>query len=184
MFIKRNISVICDHQLIKYPVEILSGFDKEMRPAILLLIGQAFSAKAGSIRLEKTLIPISLKRADKIIAVSQFIKDEIIKYYKINPDKIECVYNAIGNEFLNPPTGGEISEEHLKEVKNKYNLPKKFILYIGTLQPRKNIPQLIEAFARIKNKLGDFKLVICGDKKAHNYDKRIGKFSKNKQSGK
>jgi glycosyltransferase involved in cell wall biosynthesis len=121
----------------------------------------------------KILIPVSLKRADKIVAVSQFTKDEIIKFYKINPEKIECVYNSIGDEFLNPPTGGEISEEQLKKVKNKYNLPEKFILYIGTLQPRKNIPQLIEAFARIKNKLGDFKLVICGNKKAHNFDKKI-----------
>ena len=121
----------------------------------------------------KILIPISLKRADKIVAVSQFTKDEIIKFYKINPEKIECVYNSIGDEFLNPPADGEISEEHLKEVKNKYNLPEKFILYIGTLQPRKNIPQLIEAFGSIKDKLRDFKLVICGNKKAYNYDKKI-----------
>lgn len=116
----------------------------------------------------KTLIPISLRRADKVIAVSEFTKDEIIKFYKINSEKIECVYNSISDEFLN-----EVSEEQLKEVRGKYNLPEKFILYIGTLQPRKNIPQLIEAFARIKDKLGNFKLVVCGNKKARNYDQRI-----------
>lgn len=117
----------------------------------------------------KILIPISLRRADKIIAVSEFTKDEIIKFYKISPEKIECVYNAISDEFSN----NNVSEEQLKETKNKYNLPDKFILYVGTLQPRKNIPQLIEAFSRIKGKLENFKLVICGNKKAHNYDKRI-----------
>ncbi len=49
----------------------------------------------------KTLIPFSLKRADKIIAVSQFTKNDIVKYYKINPDKIDVIYNAIGDNFLN-----------------------------------------------------------------------------------
>ena len=117
----------------------------------------------------KTLIPISLKRADKIIAVSQFTREEIIKFYKIAPGKVDYVYNSISDEFLD----GDIPEEKLREVKNKYALPEKFILYIGTLQPRKNIPQLIEAFARIKDRLGEFKLVICGNKQGHNYDRRI-----------
>jgi glycosyltransferase involved in cell wall biosynthesis len=47
----------------------------------------------------KTLIPTSLKKADKIIAVSQFTKGEIIKYYKINPNKVEVVCNAVGDNF-------------------------------------------------------------------------------------
>lgn len=121
----------------------------------------------------KTLIPISLKRADKIIAVSEFTKKEIVEYYKINSNKIECVYNSIGDDFLNPPAGGEISDERKLEVKIKYNLPDKFVLYIGTLQPRKNIPMLIDAYAKTRDKLGDIKLVICGNQKAHNYDRKI-----------
>ena len=121
----------------------------------------------------KTLIPISLRRADKIIAVSEFTKDEIIKYYKINPEKIECVYNAISDEFLSSPTDGEISQERLDETREKYNLPEKFILYVGTLQPRKNIPMLIEAYAKTKDSLGNIKLVICGNRNAYNYDVKI-----------
>jgi len=124
----------------------------------------------------KTLIPISLKRADKIIAVSEFTKEEIIKYYRINPEKIECVYNSINDNFLTD----EVSEEKVREVKIKYNLPENFILYIGTLQPRKNIPQLIKAFGRIKDRLGNFKLVICGNKKSHNYDEKIEESIKTK----
>jgi glycosyltransferase involved in cell wall biosynthesis len=117
----------------------------------------------------KTLIPISLQRADKIIAVSEFTKNEIIKFYKIEPGKIECVYNSISDEFLTD----EIFQEKLDGTRKKYNLPDKFILYIGTLQPRKNIPMLLEAYAKTKDRLGDIKLVICGNQKAHNYDKRI-----------
>lgn len=129
----------------------------------------------------RTLIPISLKRADKIIAVSEFTRDEIIQFYKINPGKVECVYNSIGSEF----SAEEISEEKKRAVRKKYNLPEKFILYVGTLQPRKNVPMLVDAYAKIKEKLGDTKLVIVGNKKAHNYDEKIdGAVLKNKLENK
>jgi glycosyltransferase involved in cell wall biosynthesis len=117
----------------------------------------------------KTLIPLSLKRADKIVGVSEFTCNEIKNYYKIDADKVECITNAVSDDFL----AQEITLERKKEVKDKYKLPDKFILYVGTLQPRKNIAQLIEAFARIKGRVGDVKLVICGNKQAHNFDSKI-----------
>ncbi len=116
----------------------------------------------------KILIPRSLKRADLIIAVSEFTKQEIEKYYRISPDKIKVVYNAVPDNF-------EKGTGDLEEIRKKYSLPKKFILYVGTLQPRKNIPMLIEAFAQMKNKVQGLKLVIVGNKKAHNFDKKIEK---------
>jgi LCP family protein required for cell wall assembly len=114
------------------------------------------------------LIPKSLKRADKIVAVSEFTKSEIVKYYKIDPEKIEVIYNALEDNFKE-----EISEEKLLEVRKKYNLPEKFILYLGTLQPRKNVASLIGAFAQIKDKIPDFKLVLAGNRNAHNFDQKI-----------
>ena len=122
----------------------------------------------------KSLIPLSLERADKILAVSRFTQDEIIKYYKIDPKKIDWFHNAVSDDFLVQ----DISEEKIKIIKKKYNLPERYILYLGTLQPRKNIPALIEAFALLKVeldlklKLNFTKLVIAGGK-GHNYDKLI-----------
>jgi glycosyltransferase involved in cell wall biosynthesis len=116
----------------------------------------------------KTLIPISLRRADAIIAVSEFTKNEIISYYKTDPDKIHVAYNSIADEFSIRP-----SDDEKGAARKKYGLPEKYILYIGTLQPRKNIPSLIEAFARIQSKIPDLGLVIGGNKNAHNFDKRI-----------
>jgi len=113
------------------------------------------------------LIPMSMRRSDKIIAVSQFTKDEIIKYYKINSDKIEVVFNSINISNI------DLTQELKTVIRKKYNLPEKFIFYIGTLQPRKNVATLIEAYAKIRNKIPEFKLVIAGDKKAHNFDKKI-----------
>ena len=112
------------------------------------------------------LIPKSFKRADKIIAVSQFTRDEIIKYYKIAPEKVEYIYNAVADDFSKQ----DISPEKLKQAREKYDLPEKFILYLGTLQPRKNIPTLIEAVNKIDKK--DIKLVIAGGK-SHNFDPKI-----------
>lgn len=117
----------------------------------------------------KILIPLSLKRADRIIAVSKFTKDEIVDFYKISQEKIEWIHNSIGEEFLSRDS----SVSELERVKNKYNLPEKFILYIGTLQPRKNIPQLIAAFGQMRKDVQGFKLVICGNKQARNYDSRM-----------
>ncbi len=119
----------------------------------------------------KILIPLSLQRADKIIGVSKFTRDEIVKYYKIDPGKVDFIYNAVGSEFLNE----DFSRERLESVKRKYDLPGKFIFYIGTLQPRKNIPALIKSYSKIKDRLGDIKLVLAGNKKARNADKKINK---------
>lgn len=123
----------------------------------------------------KLLIPHSLKRADMIVAVSEFTRDEIIKYYKINSIKIEVIYNAVAEDFLHPSTGEEISTEERQIISQKYALSEDFLLYMGTLQPRKNIPFLIRGFVEINKKIPNLKLVIAGKRDAHNFDKKIEK---------
>jgi len=112
----------------------------------------------------KTLIPRSLRMAAKIVAVSAFTKNEIEKYYKIPAEKIAVAENGIDFEIYNRP----ISSEKLEQTKRKYKLPEKFVLYIGTLQPRKNIPVLLKAAKDL-----DTKLVIAGNRNAHNFDPEI-----------
>lgn len=127
----------------------------------------------------KLLIPISLKRADKIIGVSKFTHDEVIKYYNVKPEKVTWVHNAVSEGFLKQ----EVSAEIIEKIKNKYSLPEKYILYLGTLQPRKNIVTLLEAYNLEQKKLGDMKLVIAGGK-GHNFDRNIEKFIKKYKMGK
>src|SRR6185369_13403655 len=110
------------------------------------------------------LIPRSLRRSDLIVTPSQFTKDEIIKYYGIGRDKICVVQNAIGDEFMIHAENNKVM------VTEKYHLPKRFILSLGTLQPRKNIPFLIRAFALLQKRLPDVSLVIVGSKNAHHTD--------------
>jgi glycosyltransferase involved in cell wall biosynthesis len=117
----------------------------------------------------KKLIPCTLKRADKILGVSRFTQDEIVKHYEIDPKKVDWFYNAVSEDFK----AQNISEKKIEEVREKYKLPQKYILYIGTLQPRKNIPALVEAYALLKlelaTKTNPIKLVVAGGK-GHNYD--------------
>ncbi|MDP1884539.1 MAG: glycosyltransferase family 1 protein [Candidatus Moranbacteria bacterium] len=120
-----------------------------------------------------TLIPLSLRRADKTIGVSRFTAQEIIDHYGVAPEKVDWIHNAVADSFRESHT-----KEELEVVRRKYSLPQNFILYIGTLQPRKNLPALIEAYVRIPTeKRGYCKLVLAGGR-AHNFDQRIDEFIK------
>ncbi len=129
------------------------------------------------------LIPLSIRRSDKIIAVSEFTKTEIEKYYPQAKGKIEVVYNSVSLQITNPSALTEEMQTQeeifkMKQVCKKYNLPEKYILYLGTLQPRKNIPTLIEAYLKIADKIPDIKLVIAGNLDTHNVDKKLLKYFK------
>lgn len=116
------------------------------------------------------LIPRSLRRADRIIAVSEFTKREIIEHYGVDAKKIDVVLNALSGDFSRFE---DVSSERVVMVREKYGLPETFILYVGTLQPRKNVPALIRAFARIQDRISDTRLVIVGNRQGYHYDTAI-----------
>ncbi len=91
---------------------------------------------------------------DKIIAVSENTKKDLMELYKVASEKVEVIYSGVSG-------GADISD--VEAVKKKYNLPDNFILFLGTLEPRKNIEGLIWAFEIFKRaeKIG-YKLVIVG----------------------
>lgn len=119
------------------------------------------------------LIPLSLERADKIIAVSEFTKKEIIKYYQIDKNKIKVVHNGDASNLLGK------AKKSFKKTLDKIGIKKPYLFYTGTHQPRKDIPTLIKSFFSLKISLdniqNDLKLVIGGKLKAHNYDTEIDK---------
>lgn len=110
----------------------------------------------------KNDIQYSVDRSDKIITVSESSKNDIIKFLNVDESKIEIVYNGVDYEKFNK----YYTEDIKLIVRNKYNLPQNYILYMGTLEPRKNIDSIIEAFALIKKQkdFDNIKLVIAGKK--------------------
>ncbi len=115
------------------------------------------------VTIYKELFPKTLKTADKIIAVSNHTKQDLIKYYGIPEDNIQVIYEAADSVFKPP------SLEEKETVARRYNLNFPYILYVGTLEPRKNILILIKAFEMLKEADAGRKLVITG-KKGWKYD--------------
>lgn len=123
-------------------------------------------AKRDALALN-TLIPPSIKRADAIIGVSNFSKEEIEKYYHCPADKVFAIHPAVEERYFR--LGGRKEAE--AKVAGIIGNHSPFILHISSLQPRKNVPLIISAFGKIKKDLSNnLKLVIVGKKGGHNYD--------------
>lgn len=103
-------------------------------------------------------VPRSIKKADFILADSGNTRKDLLELMGVPLDKIEILYAGVGENFK--PSNGE-------KARTRYGLPQRFILSLGTLEPRKNFPRLIRAFAMLKENLkpgNDLKLVIAGRK--------------------
>tara|TARA_Y100001933_G_scaffold219735_1_gene228553 strand:- start:12408 stop:13532 length:1125 start_codon:yes stop_codon:yes gene_type:complete len=98
------------------------------------------------------------EKANKIIAVSTQTKKDIIKFFNISEDKITVIYQGCNNIFQK-----EITIDKQNLVAKKYNLPNKFLLYVGTIEERKNLLSLIKAIKKIPNQ----KLVVIGNGKKY-----------------
>ena len=97
----------------------------------------------------------SVKKASKVITISNSSKDDIIKYYKIPEKKVSVVHLGLK----------DLPMESSSRDLSKFGVTKKFILFVGTLQPRKNIESLVEAYSLLpKNLRSQYQLVIVGKK--------------------
>lgn len=103
--------------------------------------------------------PKYARKAARLVAVSNYTKQDIITQFNINPNKIDVVYNA-------PSIGFEpISETQKNEIKQKYTNGQSYFCYVGAMHPRKNIETLLKAFDAYKSSTqNNFKLVIVGRK--------------------
>jgi glycosyltransferase involved in cell wall biosynthesis len=106
-----------------------------------------------------------LRRAARVIAVSQFTRNEIEKLLAIPDARIEVVYNAIDERFLY----GHATQADRDLIAQRYLVNHPFILYAGAIRPHKNVVRIIEAFSALKSELQkenlypDIKLIIIGD---------------------
>lgn len=126
-----------------------------------LLYPETFPAKDAF--LHKLYVREAITKANHLIAITEATKQDIIKFYNIDPNKITVVYHGVDKQRFRLMQKGE---EHLvKEVKLKYNITKPYLLYIGNVQPRKNIQGLIKAYQQLRsNTKHDYQLVIAGAK--------------------
>jgi glycosyltransferase involved in cell wall biosynthesis len=88
----------------------------------------------------KSMVPLGAKFAHRILTVSNFSKGEIIEYLGVPGEKIDVIYNGIDEAFLDPDPG------------TRFDLPENYILYVGAMNPRKNIDHLIRSFRAFKTR--------------------------------
>ncbi len=86
---------------------------------------------------------LSVRLARRVIAVSESTKRDIVQHYGLSPAKVDVVHNGVDPCFRRLPA------EQVAGFRAKQGLPDRFILFVGTLEPRKNVERLIEAYARL-----------------------------------
>ena len=95
----------------------------------------------------KFMMWIAIKKSIKILTVSENTKKDIIKYFKVKPEKIQVIYNGVGEEFIKK------ERENIIYLYDKFSIPKdkKILMYVGNLKLHKNLERLLEAYSKINN---------------------------------
>lgn len=107
----------------------------------------------------------SAHSSDRIVAISEQTKDDVIHFLKVKEEKIDVVYQGCHASFKEKPT-----EEFLNQVKGKFNLPERFLLNVGTVEDRKNLLNVVKAL-----KDTNIPLVVVGSRKNKKYVRKIDK---------
>ncbi len=116
----------------------------------------------SDLRKLNLLTDYAVKNSNKVIAVSESTKKDILQFYpEIPDDKIKVIHHGFDPKLFSKKVLKENSDKILK----KYFLEEeKYLLYVGALQPRKNLSLLVEAFGKIKENYPEIKLVLAGEK--------------------
>jgi len=112
---------------------------------------------AIDVRIYNKKFRSACQRADRIVAISEQTKRDIIEFYGAAAEKITVCYQS-----CNPAFGGEYTDAQKKIVQLKYNLPAQFFLYVGSIIERKNLMNICKAIFTLRNEL-EIPLVVIGD---------------------
>ena len=103
-----------------------------------------------------TKFKYAAQNADKVIAISEQTKQDIVNFYKVDADKIDVIYQTCHQNFKE-----QYSDDFKLKVKRKFNLPDNYILNVGTIETRKNLNAILQAIPTMKN---DLPIVVVGRK--------------------
>lgn len=153
--------------------EIPFGMQKTGMPSVVTihdLIHERYPEQYNffDVKIYNTKFRYACNRADKIIAISQQTKQDIIQFYNIQEDKIEVCYQS-----CNPAFGYLVNEEEKKSVRGKYDLPEEYFLYVGSVVERKNFLNICKAVNLLKDELS-IPLVVIGN--GGSYKKRVKEY--------
>lgn len=129
---------------------------------------QAFKRRSR-VQLRMT-VRSSAREAAQILTLSEFVRHDVIKTYGINGEKVTAIPLAAADRFspVTDPT-------ELQRIKQKYGIHEDYILTVGAIQPRKNLPRLLEAYSLLRHSHSDVKLprLVLVGKLAWLYDETL-----------
>jgi glycosyltransferase involved in cell wall biosynthesis len=102
------------------------------------------------------LVPRYASRADAIIAVSEITRRHVMQYLHVAPERVVTVYSGVDDVFRRQP-----DPAGLRQIRAKYSLPERFLLYAGAIYPPKNFTRLVRAYAQVGPAQG-IPLVVAG----------------------
>ena len=88
----------------------------------------------------------AVKKAIKVVVPSNYVKNEVVKYYKVKPQKVKVTYEGLDSHFAR-------DKANVWDTLGKHNLKKDFFIYVGNAYPHKNVESAIEAISILNNKL-------------------------------
>lgn len=155
------------HALKKYKIDLFLSPDnfaslRTKVPTCLVIHDLAFEHYPGFVgKIDlmhyKRYVPRFAAKARRIVAVSEFTKQDIVRQYGIDPEKIDVVHNGAHQGYK------PLSFEEKQAVKQQYTDGKQYFLFTGSLHPRKNVINLLKAFVKFKRRQrSPMKLVIVG----------------------
>lgn len=113
-----------------------------------------------------------IRTSDRLIAVSSFTKEDLVRTYGIPEEKITVIHEGIEESFCK-----NLDEKAFQHIRRRYNLPEKYYLFLSTLEPRKNIHNLVKGFMiyKLLNRKDNAKLVLAGAKNPKIFSKVVMK---------
>ncbi len=158
--------VFCDKpQVLWMPVHNIPKFRRKTLKVVVTIHDLAFKIfpeyfPEKELAKLNSLSDYAVLNADGIIAISQATKNDILKFYPtVKAENIRVIHHGFDSQLFNQNFSDSQSEKILKSYKLK---AKNYLLYVGAIQPRKNLIVLIEAFEKIKASYPEMKLVFAG----------------------
>ena len=105
----------------------------------------------------KWLVPKIIRKCEKIVTISEIEKANIVKILGLGNDSVTVVHNGVSGRF-----GTRSSSEIVQQIKSQWNLEADFFLFLGNVEPRKNVFNTVSAFVLFAEKYGEVKLVVTG----------------------
>ena len=156
------------------PIELVTGFvdlvhspDFVLPPSLcrrsvvtihdLTYVTHPETAHPAQKRYLDKVVPRSVDRATRIIAVSAATRDDLVREYGLEPDRVDVIHNGLDGLFAGKPT-----ELQRQEVRRRFGLPDRFALAVGTVQPRKNLLRMAQAVSVVRNLGHDIHFVHVG----------------------